>query len=172
MNLGGSFSQQLSELEEKIANRETKQHNMELLKSELRGESEVVKEESEVRMIIPMEILFRPGETKVAKPAEGKLHKILNTLRPYIGSGVVLEVAGHTDSSRASPQQSNFVLSSLRAGAVAEHAISVGVPRTSIRVSGLADLEPLLAEHGLSGEALRIARAKNRRVELRVRFPK
>ena len=173
MNLEGSYAQKLTELEQRFESKDNLDENRMLLQKELESVAEPIKEKKALKIILDEKILFQPGKTEIKNSAKPKLLKIVKTIKPYISSEVVVEVAGHTDGSTPKRRsKNNFLISSLRAGNVADFAIKSGLPKKNIRVNGMADIKPVILETGLYGKALRVARSKNRRVEIILRFPR
>lgn len=74
--------------------------------------------------------------------------------------GVVVEIAGHTDSTGDANYNQN--LSDRRANAVKDHLISQGVDGSRLSASGYGESQPVADNSTSEG------RAQNRRVELRV----
>jgi chemotaxis protein MotB len=112
--------------------------------------------------------LFDKGSAELTTEAFKKLRVIGSRLAQTPGLESI-EVVGHTDSNRLkpdSPFKTNFVLSSLRAGAVAEAFIQGGIAREKLRVSGMGDLMPLIVERDSDGRIIPANQAKNRRVQI------
>lgn len=132
------------------------------------AKSGALEELQTVDIILPDSALFPPGGAALAPAAAAKLKGLASDLR-QIPNLAEIEIIGHTDSQappQPSPYSSNFALSSLRAGAVAEALIRYGVDRREVTVRGMADLKPLVPERDAAGHLLPENMAKNRRVNV------
>jgi chemotaxis protein MotB len=84
----------------------------------------------------------------------------------------MVEIVGHTDSTLPSAQarfRDNWSLSSARAGAVARVLLENGIPRTSLNIKGMADLQPMADESVNDPIQKSTNRSKNRRVHIIVK---
>jgi chemotaxis protein MotB len=119
-----------------------------------------------VELIIPSSTLFPSGGSSLSKEATAKLHALADDLRQTTGLAEI-EVVGHTDGQtpgKGALYDSNFTLSSLRAGAVASTLIRFGIDPKLMSVRGLGSLKPLVPERDSAGRPITANMAKNRRV--------
>lgn len=172
MNIEGDYQRKLEELERKLSAYDSTKESKAMLKAELKGEAEVVEDDQEIRIILPDEILFKEGTTKLSRKGRLKVAKVVTSLKPYVVRGVTLEITGHSSKIKRNKSVDMFLDSSLRASEVAKIAIRQGLSAEKLRLSGVGDTDPAISEKGLRRKALRIAQNANRRVELRVRFSK
>ncbi|AZV81059.1 hypothetical protein EBB79_24580 (plasmid) [Parasedimentitalea marina] len=111
------------------------------------------------------EILSRTGSINFA-PAAAKLEPsstaLLDTLYDVVSRcpGLVIEIAGHTDSQGRAAW--NMGLSEQRAHAVAEYLEHKGIPESRMNVAGYGETKPLVPNNTVQN------RAKNRRIEFSV----
>jgi chemotaxis protein MotB len=112
--------------------------------------------------------LFELGRADLSPAAYQKLRDLGASLS--VSSGIeAIEVVGHTDSKPARSDalyRSNFTLSSMRAGIVAEALLKGGVSAAKVKVSGMGSLRPILPERGADGRLIEENCAKNRRVSI------
>jgi len=121
-------------------------------------------DKNRVLVRLPERILFKPGQIRLGP----KIISFLNVLADILRRPEVQEITieGHTDEtpSRGSRFASNWELSAARAMQVFHKLAAIGIPKSRMTVAGMGDAHPI---HGAgSGKD----RAKNRRVELLIRF--
>ncbi|MBC7531496.1 MAG: flagellar motor protein MotB [Oligoflexus sp.] len=124
-----------------------------------------------IDLILSENALFQKGGYEVDPLAIPYLKGLAADINASPGVGEIM-VAGHTDSvspSATSYYKNNYVLSSLRAGMVADVLIRFGVDPHKVRVLGMGSLEPLLPEYNGEGKAIPQNMAKNRRVQITIR---
>ncbi len=110
---------------------------------------------------------FNSASAELAKPAAQILQNIASSLAglPYI-----ITIEGHTDDAPITSwlYPSNWELSAARASRVARFLIDSGIPKTHIKVMGLADTVPLVPNVDTNGVPIVENRARNRRVSILV----
>ena len=99
---------------------------------------------------------FATGKADLGEDARQKLSRFSGLVSAY--PGLKLEVEGHTDN--VGKPESNMRLSEVRAGAVRDYLIKLGLKPESISAKGLGDASPVVGNDTNEG------RAKNRRVEI------
>lgn len=124
-----------------------------------RGDIELTETPHGTEITINAGILFHNGDTRLLPQSRQIIQKIATTLRP--GEQKIL-VEGHSDSVpiASSKYESNWELSSARAGAVVRSFIENGIDAPRLSALGRADTVP--AALGDSAQA----RARNRRVTI------
>lgn len=127
------------------------------------GRDAIVKIEKEIRLqpsqIDAVMVNFDFNKSDLKKEETGKMEKFIQQVKenPYVR----IEVNGHTDDVGSA--EYNEKLSERRAVSVEDYLLSRGVPRDQLAVvKGFGKLQPI--DPGTSEEA----RAKNRRVEVRI----
>ncbi len=137
----------------------------ELLEDEIeKGMLEVSEVNEEVMIRIREKGSFASGKAKLEKsfyPILSKIGQVLNGVNGQI------VVSGHTDNIpiRTAIYPSNWVLSGARASSVVHHLTRYGkVPGDRIEIRAHGDTLPI------AGNDTRQGRAKNRRIEISVRF--
>jgi chemotaxis protein MotB len=117
-------------------------------------------EQGIVRFRINSEIMFDSAQAGLVGQGRTVLESLLTVLRRTGSQRIIVE--GHTDSLPIQTERfpSNWELSSARASSVARYLIDNGIAPTRIRVSGLADTQPIADNRDAT------SRAANRRVEL------
>lgn len=124
---------------------------------------------------LPSDYLFKSGSAALQKTALGKITPLFTTIMSLSEhKNDLLIIEGHTDNtpinSRSFP--SNWELSTSRATNVSNFVIQkIGFEESLISVRAYADKRPRINYAGvngapLTGEALTLARQKNRRVEI------
>jgi len=112
---------------------------------------------------------FDTGSAGLLPNAQDILVRLASVLKDNMADHRIL-IEGHTDdvpiASMAFP--SNWELSLRRASEVVRLFESVGIPHAALRPIGVADVEPLVNPAGLADEELKTARARNRRVVIRL----
>lgn len=113
---------------------------------------------------------FPSGQATLTTKARSILDKIGPTLA---STGYDITVEGHTDDIPISSRQfpSNWELSSARASSVARYLIGLGMPKTRLKVMGLADTSPILPNRDKDGTPIAYNQSRNRRVSIVVRPP-
>lgn len=109
-------------------------------------------------------VTFAVGTAVLAESSTVTLNKVAQMI--MFMSGVSVEVAGHTDD--VGTELDNQLLSEKRAQAVKQYLVAAGVVAKQLVIKGYGESQPLISIKGLSATALRDARTRNRRVELRV----
>lgn len=104
-------------------------------------------------------LVFATGSAVIAKESEPVLKNALNAL--MANSSLIVEVAGHTDN--AGEPRANEWLSLRRARSVVDWLVRNGVPAWRLTAAGYGSREPIATNTTPAG------RAKNRRIEFRVR---
>jgi OmpA-OmpF porin, OOP family len=120
----------------------------------------------------PRAVAFRPGAADLA-PGAAKLLDPAAAVLAEIGD-VTIEIGVHTDDvppGKGSPFADNAALSQARAEAVQAYLAGKGIDPARLVPRGYGDAAPLEAPQGLTGPKLGAARAKNRRVELKIVIP-
>lgn len=116
--------------------------------------NEVVK-----KLILNGDVTFTFDSDELTPQARMILDELVNQIS--IGLLQNIEIVGHTDSTGA--QHYNEKLSKRRAASVANYLMSKGIPDDKIMQQGIGELDPIAPNDN------RIGRAKNRRVEVRIR---
>lgn len=129
-----------------------------------RGEITITRAAHGVEIGINAKILFDAGDARLLPDSYGVLGRIADVLR-QVPSGNIL-VEGHTDSTPISnaKYESNWELSSARAGAVVRYLVERGVAPQRLAAIGRADNFPLVAGSDAASRAL------NRRVTIFVQY--
>ncbi|KVT50321.1 flagellar motor protein MotB [Burkholderia ubonensis] len=136
-----------------------------LLKSlKEQGQVTVVNAAHGVEIGINAKILFNVGDARLLPEASGVLARIAGVLKTHPATSILVE--GHTDSVPISTAkyESNWELSSARAGAVVRYLVERGVEPHRLAAIGRADNLPLVAGDDAA------ARAMNRRVTILVQY--
>ncbi|KWN20350.1 flagellar motor protein MotB [Burkholderia ubonensis] len=136
-----------------------------LLKSlKEQGQVTVVNAAHGVEIGINAKILFNVGDARLLPDASGVLARIAGVLKTHPATSILVE--GHTDSVPISTAkyESNWELSSARAGAVVRYLVERGVEPHRLAAIGRADNLPLVAGDDAA------ARAMNRRVTILVQY--
>ena len=105
---------------------------------------------------------FAPGATKVLDEMAAVLAEVKD---------VKIEIGAHTEDvapPKGSKLADNAALSQARAEAVKAYLVSKGIEEGRLTAKGYGDTVPLEAPTGLTGPKLAAARAKNRRIELKL----
>lgn len=115
-----------------------------------------------VEIDINARILFNPGDARLLAQARAVLQDIAETLQPLKGHKILVE--GHTDSTpiATAKYESNWELSSARAGSVVRYFVEQDIAPARLAAMGRADNVP--AALGNHPAAL----ARNRRVTILV----
>ncbi|MDY7801481.1 OmpA family protein [Burkholderia stagnalis] len=136
-----------------------------LLKSlKEQGQVTVVNVAHGVEIGINAKILFNVGDARLLPDASDVLARIAGVLKAHPASNILVE--GHTDSVpiATAKYESNWELSSARAGAVVRYLVERGVESHRLAAIGRADNLPLVVGDDAA------ARAANRRVMILVQY--
>ena len=153
----------------------TKVKELEKYRSEFFGKlKDVLGERSDVRIVgdrfvFSSEVLFGSGAATLAKKGQEKLNGLATSLKVLANEmpadlNWVLRVDGHTDDVPIHTEkfESNWELSTARALAVVKYLEKQGIPAAHLAAAGFGQYHPL--EKGATDKA----RAKNRRIELKL----
>lgn len=130
---------------------------------------------SECIVSLPSDFLFSSGSAKLQQNAFGKITPLFEKIMALPDhKDDLLIIEGHTDNTTIKSREfpSNWELSTSRATNVSNFVIkNIDFPEALVSVRAYADKRPRIAYENangtpLAGEALRIARQKNRRVEI------
>lgn len=129
-----------------------------------RGDITITRAARGVEIGINAKILFDPGDARLLPDSYGVLDRVADVLRQVPTGNVLVE--GHTDSVPISnaKYESNWELSSARAGAVVRYLVERGVAPRRLAAIGRADNFPLVAGSDAASRAL------NRRVTIFVQY--
>jgi chemotaxis protein MotB len=175
MNLGDDVDSAIDNIEKSYAHTKASEGANAMIAEKLQGQDKQLVEAvassngdemQTVELIIPSSTLFPSGGSSLSKEATAKLHALADDLRQTTGLAEI-EVVGHTDGQtpgKGALYDSNFTLSSLRAGAVASTLIRFGIDPKLMSVRGLGSLKPLVPERDSAGRPITANMAKNRRV--------
>ena len=124
------------------------------------GDLEIVLRDGRMTLLLPNDVLFDSGKTRIKPAGEAALEQIGAVLKTI--SDRRFQVAGHTDNEpiRQSPFESNWDLSTARGLAVVEALVKNGVPPTALSAAGYGEFDPVASNNSVQG------RAKNRRTEI------
>ncbi|QYK42748.1 MAG: OmpA family protein [Paracoccaceae bacterium] len=129
------------------------------LRGELGNNVQVINTGSELRVVMPQDILFATDSAALRPDLRNDLGTVARSLNRYPDS--VVQVIGHTDNTGTAAY--NYDLSQRRAGAVAAELRSNGVPGARIQAFGRGFDQPVASNATVEG------RAQNRRVEIIIR---
>ncbi|MGU7774231.1 OmpA/MotB family protein [Burkholderia sp. MR1-5-21] len=117
-----------------------------------------------VEIGINAKVLFNVGDARLLPEASDVLARIAGVLKDHPANNILVE--GHTDSTPISTAkyESNWELSSARAGAVVRYLVERGVEPHRLAAIGRADNLPLMVGDDAA------ARAANRRVTILVQY--
>jgi chemotaxis protein MotB len=175
LNLGDNVEEAVANIEKSYAHAKAADGVKALIAEKVQGRDErlvaaVEKSDSgelqTVELIIPSSTLFPSGGSSLSTEASAKLHGLADDLRQTADLAEI-EVVGHTDGQtpgKGALYDSNFTLSSLRAGAVASTLIRFGIDPKLVSVRGMGSLKPLVPERDSAGRPIAANMAKNRRV--------
>jgi outer membrane protein OmpA-like peptidoglycan-associated protein len=116
----------------------------------------------ELRLRLPSDITFDFNRAEVRHEFLPRIYDLARTLMRYPGMSV--EVIGHADA--IGPDDYNQALSERRARAVGGALMNSGVTYQRIGVRGMGEWEPI------ASNATEWGRARNRRVEIRIKTSK
>jgi OOP family OmpA-OmpF porin len=120
----------------------------------------------------PQAVAFKPNAAELAPGAAKLLDAVAAVLAEV--KEVTIEIGVHTDDpplAKGSKLADNQALSQARAEAVKAYLVGKGIEDARLVPKGYGDAAPLEDPKGLTGAKLRAARAKNRRVELKIVLP-
>ena len=135
---------------------------------------EILKDRSDIlivgdRFVFQSEVLFDVGSAEIGPEGQRQLLDLSNALREISDSiptdiDWVLQVSGHTDDQPISTPlyRDNWDLSSARAISVVRFLILAGVDANRLSAAGFGEYQPIDLENSDT------ARAKNRRIELKI----
>ncbi|MBN6730689.1 OmpA/MotB family protein [Burkholderia multivorans] len=128
------------------------------------GRISLVKAPHGIEIGIDAGILFHVGDAHLLPDALPVLERIAQALGPHATGDIIVE--GHTDSVPIAnaKYESNWELSSARAGAVVRYFAERGIAPHRLAAVGRADTQPLVAGDDAS------SRARNRRVTIFVAY--
>ncbi|PRF40489.1 motility protein B [Burkholderia multivorans] len=128
------------------------------------GRISLVKAPHGIEIGIDAGILFHVGDAHLLPDALPVLERIAQALGPHASGDILVE--GHTDSVPIAnaKYESNWELSSARAGAVVRYLAERGIAPHRLAAVGRADTQPLVAGDDAS------SRARNRRVTIFVAY--
>jgi outer membrane protein OmpA-like peptidoglycan-associated protein len=129
------------------------------LRGDLGGNVQVINTGSELRVVMPQDILFATDSAALRPDLRNDLAAVARSLNRYPDR--VVQVIGHTDNTGTAAY--NYDLSQRRAGAVAAELRANGVPGGRIQAFGRGFDEPVASNATAEG------RARNRRVEIIIR---
>ena len=115
------------------------------------------------------QLIFNPGYSELNPQAKVQVGVVLNAIASAPGDYRLI-FEGHTDDLPVGKgkYQSNWELSSARGIALVNTFKARGVTENRMTVHAYAQTKPKVPIKGLSGEALKKARAINRRVVIRL----
>ena len=129
-------------------------YGVEVDKSGCMMSNEVVK-----KLILNGDVTFAFDSDELTPQAKVILDELVD--RISIGLLQSIEIVGHTDSTGS--ERYNEALSNKRAASVANYLIGKGIPHDKVMQQGIGELNPIAPNDN------KIGRAKNRRVEVRIR---
>lgn len=176
--LGTNTSEKTAELIESASSEQAKLKEIEdkLKKYQENEKVEIIEGQvsskfREINISFPAEVMFGSGKAELSQSSMGSIQNLAKALNDIKDIADIL-VVGHTDSIKptaASYYRTNWELSSARAGRVADELMKFGVDAKVIRVAGMADLQPLVAEKRKNGSYIKENLIKNRRIEIKVK---
>jgi OOP family OmpA-OmpF porin len=120
----------------------------------------------------PLAVAFKPSSAELAPGAAKLLDDAAAVLTEV--KEVSIEIGVHTDDqplAKGSKYADNLALSQERAEAVKAYLVGKGIDPGRLTPRGYGDTAPLESPQGLTGPKQAAARAKNRRVELKLVLP-
>jgi chemotaxis protein MotB len=126
------------------------------------GELQILLRSGRMVLVLPTDVLFDSGKTKVkprGREALGQVASVLATVH-----GRRFQVAGHTDDEpiRVSGFASNFELSAERGLSVVDFLIESGMRPETLSAAGYGEFDPIAANDSSEHKA------QNRRIEITV----
>lgn len=161
VSMGGEYEQPFNEITDRL---------LDVLKSvNLEEEASVEVLTDGVKITMKSGHFFQSGSSDLNSHALSVLTRIGDVIKDE-GRDFKVLVEGHTDDipMKSKETPSNWELSSDRASTVVRLFESRGVDHSLLRPIGLADVDPLVDIQGLDNAQLREARAKNRRIVVRL----
>ncbi|TAN53658.1 MAG: OmpA family protein [Methylococcaceae bacterium] len=116
----------------------------------------------DVEIVIASKVGFDTGSASLARAYYPNLRSVVDDLKASPDASIVIR--GHTDAE--GDPRSNMELSRDRAQSVADYLISQGIARRRIEVYGHGEKKPVAPNTTEEG------REKNRRVVIRIHYPK
>ncbi|MFN3971319.1 MAG: OmpA family protein [Gemmobacter sp.] len=129
------------------------------LRGEVGGNVQIINTGSELRVVMPQDILFAVDSASLRGDLRNDLGAVARSLQRYPQS--VVQVIGHTDNTGTAAY--NYDLSQRRAASVAAELRANGVPGGRIQAFGRGFDQPVASNATVEG------RAQNRRVEIIIR---
>lgn len=119
---------------------------------------------------ITSSILFEKGSDKLKKGSDKLLNQIAELLKGEKYRRFSISVEGHTDTieTKASGYQSDWELSSARAGAIVHALIARGLKEERFKAIGMGHIVPKYPNTNSYGEYIPQNQEKNRRVVVRL----
>lgn len=129
-----------------------------------KGQINFSEEPDGVEIAINAKVLFHAGDAHLLPDSYGVLEQVAAALKDHSTHHILVE--GHTDSTpiSTSKYESNWELSSARAGAVVRYFVDRGIEPHRLAAVGRADNIPLMIGDDP------VARAANRRVTILVQY--
>jgi chemotaxis protein MotB len=129
-----------------------------------KGQININEEPDGVELAINAKVLFHAGDAHLLPDSYGVLEQVAAALKDHSSHNIVVE--GHTDSTpiATAKYESNWELSSARAGAVVRFFVDKGIEPHRLAAIGRSDNIPLM----IGDDA--VARAANRRVTILVQY--
>ena len=124
-----------------------------------------------VRVDLDTAILFARGSAVIKDDSLDLLRPLMQKI---VQTEYQIDIEGHTDDVpyyriEDGEIDTNWSLSGKRASSVILYLRSVGFSSSRLRAVGYAHTRPVVATQGKKGDALEVARARNRRVSLLIR---
>jgi chemotaxis protein MotB len=160
-SMGGTYQKPFEELSKGI--------KAVLKEIDLEKEVTVVETEEGVTIVSKGTLFFDSGAAELRPQAVAMVDRLTGVLAKQ-AAGFRIFVEGHTDDTPINSKSfpSNWELSSARAGTVVRLLENKGFSGSDLRPIGLADKEPLLPNRSVSGEAIPLNQAENRRIVIRL----
>lgn len=160
-SLGGEYNKPFNELSDELIKV--------LTELNLQNEAQIDTLSDGVKLTIKSTKFFESGSFDLSEESKQILIKVGSVLKKQDDKFKIL-VEGHTDDvpMKKSSLISNWELSSNRAVSVVKLFESIGIKHDNLRPVGLSDVEPGVSFKELSGVELESARAKNRRIVIRL----
>jgi OmpA-OmpF porin, OOP family len=112
-------------------------------------------------------VSFKANTAVFAGRSAAVLDRAVAAIKPV--AGMKLEIQAHTDDVKPKGKlKTNDALSQARADAVKAYLVRKGLDASLLDAKGYGGSEPIKAVKGLRGAALKAARAKNARIELKI----
>ncbi|HEY8279703.1 MAG TPA: OmpA family protein [Bdellovibrionota bacterium] len=124
------------------------------------------KEERKVLLEVKESLKFDFDKATIKESSFPALERLVAFMKKYPGSQ--LKMVGHTDE--VGTTQYNQDLSEARVYSVKRYLTAHGISAGRIEVHAKGETQPLVRTDGLRGNALAAAQAKNRRVDMSIRY--